>query len=354
MLQQIVYTAVGALALALPAASRPLQLPLQLIRDNTTATFIEALQYDTGHNFTIFVDLVDRADLSDFILKLQDVTVFAPNNDAFENIPGWDLISQQLDNFDATDLLKPVLEYHILKTVFRTPQLAGGENITLPTQYNNQTLFIEQDATTNITLVGTAPSQASIIQKDVLCAQGIIQVIDAILIPADSPLNGRLRSVRGLGGLPALGGLPFVNSIPEAADVKGLATPQNLPKLPTSTGLDKLDQIIAQLNSTGANLTDASPSDLLKNQGSLVSSLQSIREALMQQLGGKSIDTTQASQGAQAAQDLAGSYGQDAQKLAGSYGQDVGSGSDSITDKVANGATKLKDSVASILPNLSS
>ena len=113
-------------------------------------------------NFTALAGAVTSANLVSNVTSLKDVTIFAPNNDAFNKI------GSAVGNASATTL-SSVLKYHIVPNVFYSTSLrnvsvatADGVNLTI-------TVFPDGSVFAN---------NAKVIIPDVLVANGVVHVID--------------------------------------------------------------------------------------------------------------------------------------------------------------------------------
>lgn len=145
------------------------------VREAELPTVFELVSGD--RNFTMFVDAIIEADLVDVILKGGPVTVFAPDNQAFEAVlDDLGMTAERL--FANTRLLREVLSYHIVEGVYRSRDLAGLEGETLPTLLEGNELAISVRRG-NVILNDTV----NIVGADIAAENGIIHVVDAVLIP---------------------------------------------------------------------------------------------------------------------------------------------------------------------------
>ncbi|KAI9693494.1 MAG: hypothetical protein M1820_009230 [Bogoriella megaspora] len=123
-------------------------------------------------NLTSLANALIQVDLLDTVNSLPDATVFAPTNAAF------DAISSTIAGL-SDEQLASILEYHVVGgAVAYSTLLTNGE--TVPTLDNAQ----------NVTITlgnGTVQvNQANVVIPDVLVANGVVHVIDAVLIPPSS------------------------------------------------------------------------------------------------------------------------------------------------------------------------
>lgn len=123
-----------------------------------------------NENFSALVDAVVAEDLAGTLASEGPFTVFAPTNDAFEKLPGF--VNRALDK--KPELLSDILLYHVVSgnllaaDVLAERQLESvqGENLRVRAAGNNA--FI---------------NNAQITATDVVADNGVIHVIDRVLIP---------------------------------------------------------------------------------------------------------------------------------------------------------------------------
>jgi uncharacterized surface protein with fasciclin (FAS1) repeats len=122
-------------------------------------------------NFTKFVEALEKANLADSFKANGPLTVFAPDDDAFKDLPAGTikhLLEQDIEQ------LKRILRYHVLDGAYSSDMLhdlptiesVGGENVTLDR--------FEGDIIVN---------DAEVTEANIECTNGIIHVIDMVLIP---------------------------------------------------------------------------------------------------------------------------------------------------------------------------
>merc|ERR1712182_92547 len=105
----------------------------------------------------------------------QKVTVFAPTNAAFDALfAATNTTAEQI--LGQTDFLQKVLKYHVVGDVMPYADLTDGA--TMPTLLEGASL-----GASTATILGEA-SNATVVQGNVWTCQGVIQVIDAVLLPS--------------------------------------------------------------------------------------------------------------------------------------------------------------------------
>jgi uncharacterized surface protein with fasciclin (FAS1) repeats len=127
---------------------------------------------NTNSDFSLLRAAVTKAGLAD-ALNSGTLTVFAPNNAAFQ--------ASGLDETAINGLTQAqaqaVLQYHVLNSRQTASALPAGEN-TAVTALSGGTLYVTKNGN-NVSVNG-----AQVIQADVAASNGIIHVIDRVLLPA--------------------------------------------------------------------------------------------------------------------------------------------------------------------------
>lgn len=134
---------------------------------------------------TTLVAAVKAAGLVETLQGKGPFTVFAPTNDAFENLPAG-TVETLLKSENKASLTK-VLTYHVLSGTYNFEELkneikkSGGAAI-LPT-VSNGTLMFTMNGEKNIILWDENGKGANISVYDVKQSNGVIHVIDAVVLP---------------------------------------------------------------------------------------------------------------------------------------------------------------------------
>ena len=108
-------------------------------------------------------------------------TVFAPTDDAFAALPEG-LVESLL--MDPTGDLASILTYHVLGADVRSTDLSDGLTATT---------LQGEDVTITINDEGIFVNDAQVIVADLLAENGVVHVIDAVLVPAAEPNEGTAR-----------------------------------------------------------------------------------------------------------------------------------------------------------------
>lgn len=137
--------------------------------------------YDTlkaAGNFNTFLSAVDKANIQTLKQMQGDFTLFAPTDEAFAKLPAGTLDKIMADNARLQELVY----YHITPGKYMEKDLVElKECKTLCPSANPELLRLQKVG--DKYMVG----RANIIQGDVPASNGIIQVIDAVLIPSWAP-----------------------------------------------------------------------------------------------------------------------------------------------------------------------
>ena len=134
---------------------------------------------------TTLVAAVKAADLVATLQSAGPFTVFAPVNDAFENLPAGTVETLLKPENKAT--LTKVLTYHVVAGKLDFNAIAakiklGKGKATMKT-VSGGTLTAQMNGMHNITLTDENGSTANITTYDVYQKNGIIHVLDAVVLP---------------------------------------------------------------------------------------------------------------------------------------------------------------------------
>jgi uncharacterized surface protein with fasciclin (FAS1) repeats len=135
----------------------------------------------TSGQFTILLKAVDQAGLAPVLQRYPNLTFFAPTDAAMNALPPDVLTKLMAQNDASANQLQQILKYHLINAVVDSSKLAGHSG-PIPTV--ESTPVVIDGSNPNDLLV----NNADIIQADVKVANGgVINVIDKVLIPKDSP-----------------------------------------------------------------------------------------------------------------------------------------------------------------------
>ncbi len=121
-------------------------------------------------DFTTLLEAVEAANLVDALTSPGPLTVFAPTDAAFDALPA-DLLA---DLMDDPDLLQQVLLYHVVSS--RIPSERMTNRLLIKSEQGEFIRIGIQDG--NVTA-----NDANVVTPDVEASNGIIHVIDSVLVP---------------------------------------------------------------------------------------------------------------------------------------------------------------------------
>jgi transforming growth factor-beta-induced protein len=124
-----------------------------------------------NENLTSLTDALTSANLVAALSGTDPLTVFAPDNDAFEAIA--DVVAGL-----SPEQLTQVLTYHVVAGNVRAENISPGAVPTLNTDANI-TLSLEDGAQ----IIDAAGNVINIVATDIQGTNGVIHLIDAVLIP---------------------------------------------------------------------------------------------------------------------------------------------------------------------------
>jgi transforming growth factor-beta-induced protein len=130
---------------------------------------------DAG-NFSILIEAAQKAGLASFLSTEDDLTVFAPTDEAFEALLG-DLGLSSLDDIPVADLTS-ILTYHVIGAKVLSSGLSTGYVPTLSNYDSNSiSMYIETGSGVMIN------NSVSVTTADIEASNGVIHVVDKVILP---------------------------------------------------------------------------------------------------------------------------------------------------------------------------
>lgn len=123
-------------------------------------------------SFSTLVAAVTAADLVDTLKGDGPFTVFAPSDDAFAALPEGTV--ETLVKPENKDKLTAILLLHVIPGKVMAADVAG--HVLNPATAGGATVHV--DGTDGVTVDG-----AKVVTADIACTNGVIHVIDAVLLP---------------------------------------------------------------------------------------------------------------------------------------------------------------------------
>lgn len=122
-------------------------------------------------SFDTLVAAVRAADLVETLSGPGPFTVFAPTDEAFAQVPAETLTNLLLP--ESKSQLTGILTYHVIPGRIMAADVA---NLTTAKTVQGQSITID---TTN----GVKVDGANVVTTDIVCDNGVIHVIDAVILP---------------------------------------------------------------------------------------------------------------------------------------------------------------------------
>jgi len=154
-------------------------------------TIIQTVANET--NFSTLVGLLKVANLTDTLNGTTNYTLFAPSNAAFDKIPSSALATLA----NNTTALKRVLLYHVVPGTLLSKDIKGNGTLTTANG-----LSLPYSVTSTVVTV----DNASITKTDINATNGVIHVIDSVMIPPANATAAATASATASGGFLGLPG----------------------------------------------------------------------------------------------------------------------------------------------------
>ena len=152
-----------------------------------TQTLAQTIANNT--NLTNFTNLLKKANLTNVLNGPGNYTVFAPDNTAFSKVDASTLARWQ----NNTTELQNVLYYHIVPTKFLSNNFTGSGTLdtvngySLPYSVNGTTLKVDN---------------ATVTKADINATNGVIHIIDSVMIPPTTTATASATAAPGFLGMP--------------------------------------------------------------------------------------------------------------------------------------------------------
>lgn len=128
---------------------------------------------------TLLIAAAEAAGLAGALAEGENLTVFAPTDDAFAALPAG-TVESLLEPENRDDLVA-ILSYHVLPRELASNQLPGRTiHIRTIKQGGDRLLAIQKDARTGAVVV----DGANVVAADIRAENGIIHVIDQVMLPS--------------------------------------------------------------------------------------------------------------------------------------------------------------------------
>ena len=155
-----------------PAAEKPATEP-EAAEDIHTENYTITELTGNSDSFNILTAALAAAGLTEELSGKGPFTIFAPTDEAFEALP--EGLVNQLMQPENKAVLRQILTYHVLPGAVRSTDLATGSVTTVEGEDLDVT---KNDAVTTV-------NDANVILADVVASNGIIHVIDSVMVPPE-------------------------------------------------------------------------------------------------------------------------------------------------------------------------
>ena len=141
-----------------------------MVGEATVGTIVDVAS--ANPDFSTLVAAIGAAGLGETLSGEGPFTVFAPTNEAFAALPAGVLDALLLP--ENKDALTKILTYHVVPGAVMAADITDGDVATVEGQ--NVTLSTADGVTVN---------GAAVVTADIVTDNGVIHVVDAVLVPAD-------------------------------------------------------------------------------------------------------------------------------------------------------------------------
>ena len=167
--RRLITAVVAAFALlTLSACASEEESSTPAVEETVTNTIVDVAS--TTEGFSTLVAALSAAELVETLSGEGPFTVFAPTDDAFAALPAGVLDALLLPENKAT--LVKILTYHVVSGMVMAADVTDGDVATV----EGQTIKLA-------TKDGVTVNGAKVVQADVMADNGVIHVIDAVILP---------------------------------------------------------------------------------------------------------------------------------------------------------------------------
>ena len=148
------------------------------LKKTSAKTIVETAS--AAGKFNTLIKAAIAANLADALQTQGPFTVFAPTDEAFAKIPKETIGALLKDK----EKLKAVLSYHVV----------AGKVLSKDAVKLKQAKTLQgQNIQISVTKKGVKINNANLIATDILCSNGVIHMIDSVLLPKTSPQNDKVQ-----------------------------------------------------------------------------------------------------------------------------------------------------------------
>ncbi len=147
-------------------------------------------------SFKTLVNLVVAADLDEALQGDGEFTVFAPTDEAFAKLPAETL--ESLTQPENREQLASILKYHVIPREISVPKRPPSHPLKSAKTLMGKRIRFERNGS------DVKVNNANVIIRNIKCSNGLIQVIDAVLIPPADDDNSIVGVAKQAGNFTTL------------------------------------------------------------------------------------------------------------------------------------------------------
>ncbi|MEM6461099.1 MAG: fasciclin domain-containing protein [Pseudomonadota bacterium] len=142
----------------------------------SAANIVETAQQ--AGSFETLLAAAQAAGLADALASGDNLTVFAPTDEAFAALPAGTV--ENLLKPENKDQLAAILSYHVLPRKLMSTDLPGRAiHVRTLKSGGDRTLLVEKSSS------GVTVDNANVVSADIVTDNGVIHVIDAVVLPSN-------------------------------------------------------------------------------------------------------------------------------------------------------------------------
>lgn len=139
----------------------------------SAANIVETAQ--SAGSFGTLLAAAQAAGLADTLATTDNITVFAPTDEAFAKLPEGTV--EELLKPENKDQLVAILTYHVLGRELESNMLPGRKIFVKPLNTDSRMLQVSKSGS------GVTINDATVLTADIEADNGVIHVIDTVLLP---------------------------------------------------------------------------------------------------------------------------------------------------------------------------
>ena len=157
-----------------PAPTTPAPADTMAPADTSSQTIVEIAAGNP--DFSTLVAAVQAAGLAETLSGPGPFTVFAPTNEAFAKLPAGTV--DTLLKPENKDTLAGILTYHVVSGAIMAKDVKPGDVVTV----NGQSFTISVEGS-DVIITDAQGNKSKVVATDIVASNGVIHVIDTVLMP---------------------------------------------------------------------------------------------------------------------------------------------------------------------------